>query len=390
MAKTKKAHSRSSRALDRASKETLMFMQGNAAIANAAKAAGATHFFGYPITPSTEVFETWVKLTGDPASPAISPVTKKALQYLQCEDEMASGFAMIGACMAGAKAFTATAGPGNILMQDAFAMAEALRIPTVAIIMQRGGLSTSTVIYSQEEVTLTTLGGNGEGFRIVYSPTGMQELYDYTIKAFNMAWKYRYPTFVLGDGYQGKMQGEVQLHPMKKSDYISPEPILLGKKRKEHISTNLRNCYDLEEEIAPIIESYKADFARDSKLIAESESYKTKDAHTLIVAHGIVAGAAKVAVNMLREHGASVGLWRPITLRPLDINSLSKAAGKAKEIIYVESALGQLSRLVRDALMEHYGKGKEGNPRIPHSRELFRPALGITPQEIIDFVLSKK
>ncbi len=366
-----------------------VFIQGNAAIAYAARAAGATHFFGYPITPSTDIFETWVRIADNPEKPSNSPVTGQPLKYLQCEDEMASGFALIGACMGGAKAFTATAGPGNILMQDAFSMAEALRIPTVAIIMQRGGLSTSTVIYSQEEVTLTAFGGNGEGFRVVYSPTGMQELYDYTIRAFNVAWQYRYPTFVLGDGYQGKMFGEVHLRKMSADEYVKPEPILLGKKRKNGISTNLRNCYDLEEEINGVIETYRHDYEHDSTALAESESYKTRGIHTLVIAHGIVAGAAKAAVDELRRNGALVGLWRPITIRPLDVNALLRATEGVKEIIIVESALGQLARLIKEALVTG-GKINSASIMLPAVREFFSPALGITPQEIIEAVLSKK
>lgn len=365
-----------------------IFMQGNAVAAHAAHAAGATHFYGYPITPSTEIFENWVRITGDPKKPSKSPVTKEPLQYLQCEDEMASGFAMIGACMAGKKAFTATAGPGNVLMQDAFAAAEALRVPTVAIMMQRGGLSTSTVIYSQEEVTLTALGGNGEGFRIVYSPAGLQELYNYTIKAFNSAWKYRYPTFVLGDGYHAKMEGEVMLSPMPKSAYVEPKPILLGDRKKgEYV--NLRNCYDQEEEIYDVIESYREDYKRDSKEIAESSSYKTRDAHTVIVAHGIVATAAQVAVDILRDHKAKVGLWRPITLRPMDTSSLAAMARKAKEIVYVESALGQMGRLVNDELA-YMNKTQSLPNGLPKIRTFYKPAIGITPEEIVDFVLSKR
>jgi 2-oxoglutarate/2-oxoacid ferredoxin oxidoreductase subunit alpha len=369
-------------------KYTKEFMQGNAIAAHAAKAAGATHFFGYPITPSTEIFENWVKLTGDPRKPNKSPVTKEPLQYLQCEDEMSSGFAMIGACMAGKKAFTATAGPGNVLMQDAFAAAEALRVPTVAIMMQRGGLSTSTVIYSQEEVTLSALGGNGEGFRIVYSPAGLQELYNYTIKAFNSAWKYRYPTFVLGDGYQAKMEGEVSLKPMSMREYIEPKPILLGEDRKKGIPTNLRNCYDQEEEIHAVIEDYRKDFERDSKEIAESKAYKTSDAHTVIIAHGIVGTAAHVAVERMREQKAKVGLWRPITLRPLDLKLLGAVARKAKEIVYVESALGQVARLVNDELA-YLNKTRSLPNGLPKIRTLYKPAIGITPQEIIDFVMKK-
>lgn len=362
------------------------FLQGNIIAANAARAAGATHYFGYPITPSTEIFETWVKLVGDPSMPQKSPVTNENLSYLQCEDEMSSGFAMIGACMAGKKAFTATAGPGNILMQDAFAAAEAIRVPTVALIMQRGGLSTSTVIYSQEEVTLTCFGGNGEGFRIVYSPSDLQELYDYTIKAFNSAWKYSYPTFVLADGYQAKMEGEVIMHDMPKDEYVTPEPILLGSKRKRGISTNLRNCYDQEEEINDIIEEYRKDFAKITPKVAESESYKTDDAEILIIAHGIVATAAKAAIDMLRDANTKAGLWRPITLRPLDTKSLLSVVKGKKTILLTESALGQLARLVNDEFVHSNTFCAEGKTQI---KTLYKPAIGITPKDIFDYLVKE-
>jgi 2-oxoglutarate ferredoxin oxidoreductase subunit alpha len=119
--------------------------------------------------------------------------------------------------------------PGNILMQDAFSMCEAMRIPIVGYINQRGGPSTSTVIYSQSEVNLTAFGGNGNGYRIVYSPSNLQELYDYGIKVFNVAWKYRFPTFLLGDGYQAKMMGEVELYDPKERgiEIVETEKYLL-------------------------------------------------------------------------------------------------------------------------------------------------------------------
>ncbi|MBN1617788.1 ferredoxin oxidoreductase [Candidatus Dojkabacteria bacterium] len=374
-------------------KKEKQFLQGNVISAYAALNAGATNFFGYPITPSSEIFETWVELTGDPDKPHKSPITNEPIGYLQLEDEMASGFAVTGACLAGKKAFTATAGPGNILMQDAFSAAEALRIPTVALIVQRGGLSTSTVIYSQEEVTLTCFGGNGEGFRIVYSPSGLQEVYNYTIKAFNTAWKYRYPTFVLSDGYQGKMQGEVVIKEMNKNFYTKPSPILLGENRKKGISTNMRNCYDQEEEMNEIINNYQKDFERDSLEIAESETYKAKDADVLIIAHGIVATAAKDAINSLRKEGMKIGLWRPITLRPLDRHSLLKNISHKKQIIYVESALGQMARLINDEIVSGLFKrstdtdtARNNFKKNTQIREMFRPAIGITPEEIVKFV----
>jgi len=324
-------------------------------LARAAFDAGAKMMFGYPITPSSEILETWINLCEN-----------KELKYLQTEDEMAAGFAMIGACLAGVPAFTATSGPGNVLMQDAFSMAEALRIPTVAMIMQRGGLSTSTVIYSQEEVRLTCFGGNGEGFRIVYSTSNLQELYDYTLKAFHSAWQYRFPTFLLADGYQGKMKGEVNINGKWKMENGKLfQPILKP-------GVNLRNCYNLEEEIGEIISQYSDEYQQVREEIEEFEEYQLGGAKTIIIAHGIVAAAVKAAVDQLRKKGQSVGLFRPITLRPFPSKGAKKVLEEAEKIIIVESALGQLSELFKS---EFYWINV---PLV----EINKPAVGFTPEEI--------
>lgn len=174
--------------------DTKMFLTGNEVLAYAANSAEAEFMYGYPITPQNEIMHTWCKL-----------LPKTGAGFLQTEDEISAGFSTIGGILAGKRAFTATAGPGNVIMQDAQSMAEMMRIPFVCAVMQRGGPSTATVIYAQQETRLTCFGGNGEGFRIVYSTAGHQDLYDYMIKAFNTAWKYRFPTYVLADGYQGKI-----------------------------------------------------------------------------------------------------------------------------------------------------------------------------------------
>ena len=179
--------------------ERKAFMTGNEAVAWAALAAGADIMYGYPITPQNEIMHYWTRMA-----------PKFGRSFLQTEDEISAGFTTIGGVLAGKRAFTATAGPGNVLMQESMSMAEMMRIPTVLVVCQRGGPSTATVIYSQQEVTMTCYGGNGEGFRIVYSTSGQQDLYDYTIKAFNTAWKYRFPTFVLSDGYQSKCANLLQ------------------------------------------------------------------------------------------------------------------------------------------------------------------------------------
>jgi 2-oxoglutarate ferredoxin oxidoreductase subunit alpha len=334
------------------------FLMGNQILAMAARDAGAKIMFGYPITPSTEILETWAQLC----------LEDKTLQVLQTEDEMAAGFGVIGACLAGAPAFTATAGPGNILMQDALVMAEALRVPTVAMIIQRGGMSTSTVIYSQEEVRLTCFGGNGEGFRIVYSTANLQELYDDTLKAFQVAWKYRFPTFVLADGYQGKMMGEVKVKS-EKLKVQNLEPIL--KK-----GVNLRNCYNLEEEIGEIIVNYSDGYNKVREEIEEFEEYKTSEAEIVLLAHGIVAAACKVAVERLREEGIRVGLFRPITLRPFPTKAASKVLGRAEKIVVLESAIGQLSELFKSELYWI---------NVP-LMEINKPAVGFTPEEIVNTI----
>ncbi len=335
---------------------------GNQILAQAAKDVGARIMFGYPITPSTEILETWAKFC----------LKNKSLKILQTEDEMAAGFGAIGACLAGIPAFTATAGPGNILMQDAVVMAEALRIPMVGMIIQRGGMSTSTVIYSQEEVRLTCFGGNSEGFRIVYSTSNLQELYDYTLKAFQAAWKYRWPTFVLADGYQGKMRGEVETSPPK-SSIANLKPILTK-------GVNLRNCYNLEEEIAAKITDYNDEYQKTRGEIEEAEEYQTKDAKIILMAHGIVAAATRLAVDELRKKGLSVGLFRPITLRPFPVQAAADVLGKAEKIIILESALGQLAELFKTEL---FGL----NTTLI---EISKPALGFTPEEITKTILKLK
>ncbi|MCL5407398.1 MAG: ferredoxin oxidoreductase [Patescibacteria group bacterium] len=342
------------------------FLMGSETIVKGAIAAGAQMMTGYPITPTTEIMEHWAE----------EAAKNPALKFLQTEDEMSAGFAMIGAILAGVKAFTASAGPGNVLMQDAFSMAENMRLPTVAFIGQRGGPSTGTVIYSQQELNLTCFGGNGEGLRIVYSTAGGQELYDYAIKAFNTAWKYRFPTFVLTDGYQNKTQSSVEIYqPQEKQvEIVSPTPYLLNPQKQEGTFTHIRNTYNLEQELADVLIDYKKHFTEITPEILEFEDYHTLDAEIVIFAHGIVAAAAKLAVDSLRNEGKKVGLFRPITLNPFPKESAINAVTNKKGILITESSLGQFERMVKSNI-------------YPANTPIFtlkKPAVGIMPEEIIE------
>ncbi|MBM2821118.1 MAG: korA2 [Candidatus Berkelbacteria bacterium] len=344
---------------------TKELITGNEVLAKGALAAGALMMTGYPITPTTEMMMYWAQ----------NCAKNPDLKFLQTEDEMSAGFAMIGAILAGTRAFSASAGPGNVLMQDAFSMAENMRLPTVAFIMQRGGPSTGTVIYSQQEVNLTCFGGNGEGLRIVYSTSGLQDLYDYAIKSFNTAWKYRFPTFVLGDGYQSKMLSDVEIYDPKEKniEIIDAHPYLLNPNKTVDTYINLRNTYNLESELHEVLLNHKKAFRDIMPEVIEYEDIHTLDADIVIFAHGIVAAAAKDAVEMLRAKNIKVGLFRPITLSPFPRDSACQVLKNKKAILIAESSLGQFSRLVLSNLY---------CPENLRIYEMLEPAVGINSNEI--------
>lgn len=352
--------------------EKRVFMTGNETVAWAALAADAEIMYGYPITPQNEIMHYWTRL---------APRYDKG--FLQTEDEISAGFTTCGGVLSGRRAFTATAGPGNILMQESMSMAEMLRIPTVLVVQQRGGPSTATVIYSQQETTLTCFGGNGEGFRIVYSTSSHQDLFDYTIKAFNVAWKYRFPTFVLGDGYQAKMRESVYIYDpevrgigMEKSyPFVGQE----GMPGVDRDPAHLRNTFNTEEELYAVISQYVEEYNKIAPELIEYEAEGTEDAEIVLLAHGVVARAALAAVRTLRDKGMKVGYFRPITLRPFPADQLRQVARTAREFLVAESAQGQLLKLVQEAI---YGE------TVPIEGYLM-PGQGITAEELIEYITGR-
>ncbi|MDD3653180.1 MAG: ferredoxin oxidoreductase [Desulfotomaculaceae bacterium] len=345
--------------------EKRAFLTGNEVVAWAALAAKADIMYGYPITPQNEIMHYWTRL---------APRYDK--RFLQTEDELSAGFTTVGGVLAGRKAFTATAGPGNTLMQEPVSMAEMLRLPIVVVIQQRGGPSTATVIYSQQEVTMTTLGGNGEGMRVVYSTSSHQELFDYTIKAFNTAWKYRFPTFVLGDGYQAKMREPLTLYDPESRgiELIKPEPYVgkPGTPGVDRAPSQFRNTYSMEEELLEIVNQYMQDYGEMAPQVAEYQVANVEDADLVIIGHGVVFRAVRAAVDNLRARGLKVGYFRPVTLRPLAVPQIKEVFSNSKKVLVVESAYGQLARLLKEAA---YGTTAE-------FLTMFRPGVGITAEEV--------
>lgn len=346
--------------------EQRVFMTGNEVVAWAAVAAKVDIMYGYPITPQNEIMHYWTRLA-----------PKYGKKFLQTEDEISAGFTTLGGVLAGKKAFTATAGPGNVLMQESAGMGEMMRIPIVYVIQQRGGPSTATVIYAQQETTLTCYGGNGEGHRVVYSTATHQDLFDYTIKAFNIAWTYRFPTFVLGDGYQAKMREPLTMYdPEARGIELVPATPIVGQNIPGKKVTHMRNCLNTEEELNEILEGHIRDYDAMAPNIIEYDARGCEDADIVVVSHGVVSRAALSAYDQLRARGLKIGYFRPITLRPFPDQQLRAIADKTKKLLVAESAQGQLLKMVQTGI---YGSTVE-------IETLLRPGVGITSEEIIEAI----
>ncbi len=344
--------------------EQRVFMTGNEVIAWGCVAAKADIMYGYPITPQNEIMHYWTRLA-----------PKYGKKFLQTEDEISAGFTMLGGVMTGRKAFTGTAGPGNILMQESASMAEMMRLPGVFFIQQRGGPSTATVIYAQQETQLTCFGGNGEGHRLVYSTANHQELFDYTIKAFNMAWTYRFPTFLLADGYQAKMREPLTIYePEARGVKLVPTPPLVGENKPGKKFKHLRNTYNTEDELYEVVMANQRDWEAMAAEVVEWSEKGCEDADIILVTHGIVSRAAMGAYEQLRAEGKKVGFFRPITVRPFPEKQLRAAIKNAKKILVAESAYGQFLKFVQTAL---YGATIE-------IATMLRPGIGITTEELVE------
>lgn len=340
------------------------FLTGCEAALKGALSAGAEVMFGYPITPSTEILQGWIT----------EVVKNKNLSFMQTEDETSAGFMVCGALLAGKKAFTATSGPGNILMQDPLSMAENMRLPFVCVIMQRGGPSTGTVSFSQQEVTLSAFGGNGDGLRIVYSASTVKEMYELVVKAFSVAWKYRFPTIVLGDGRLAKMRMRASIIPP--INPVRSEPLL----KEASKPTFLRNCYSSEEQFNQYLVENIEDWDNMKSKIVEAEEYKITGARELIIAHGTVADAAKDSIDILRAKKRKIGLFRPITLNPFAGEKLRKAVKHVKKVYIIESSLNQLSRIVK----------YECSGIKTSIIEISQPALSFSSEKIVKKILLRE
>lgn len=337
--------------------QEVLLMKGNEAIARAAIRCGADGYFGYPITPQSEVLETLALL---------KPWETTGMVVLQAESEVASINMIYGGAGTGKRVLTSSSSPGVALMQEGIAYMAGAEIPGLIVNVQRGGPGLGTIQPSQSDYFQATRGGgNGDYYVIVLAPNSVQEMADFVDLAFELAFKYRNPAMILSDGVIGQMMEKVVLPPQKPR--LTEEEIkerypwaAIGrtKDRKPNILTSLELQPEVMEKRNIALQK-KYDEIRAKEVRFETQ--QMDDADYMIVAFGSAARIAEKAIELAREEGLKVGLFRPITLWPFPSKQIAEAAKGKKGILVAEINAGQMVEDVRLAVngalpVKHFGR----------------------------------
>ena len=305
-------------------------MKGNEALAEAAIRAGCKCFFGYPITPQTEI------------SAYLAKRFKQAGGvFLQAESEIAAINMVLGAASTGVRAMTSSSSPGISLKSEGISYLAGSDLPCVIINVQRGGPGLGGIQPSQADYWQATKAlGHGDFHLIVFAPNSVQEMVDTVTKAFDLADEYRMPAMILADGLLGQMMEPVTFPEVTAKEIEKPWAANGHGNKREH---NIINSLFLQPDV--LEKSVKDRFERYAEIKekhSDAELYMTEDAEVVVTAYGATARVAKAAVNMAREQGIKAGLIRPITLWPFPKAPFEKAAKTAKAFISVELSMGQM------------------------------------------------
>ena len=335
----------------------VMLMKGNEAIAHAAIRCGADGYFGYPITPQSEVLETLAKL---------KPWETTGMVVLQAESEVASINMIYGGAGAGKRVFTSSSSPGIALMQEGIAYMAGAELPGVFVNVQRGGPGLGTIQPSQSDYLQATRGGgNGDYNVIVLAPNSVQEMADFMDLAFTLAFRYRNPAMILSDGVIGQMMEKVVLpeqKPRRTEEGVIRECPWAStgrtRDRKPNIITSLELMPEvMEQRNLHLQEKYRTIKEREVRY----ETIELDDADIMIVAFGSAARIAEKAIELAREEGIKAGLFRPITLWPFPEKQIAEAAHGKRGVLVVEINAGQMIQDVRLSVngeepVEHFGR----------------------------------
>lgn len=335
----------------------LRLMKGNEAIAEAVIRAGAHAYFGYPITPQSEVLEY---LTTE------RPEQRTGMVVLQAESEVSAINMVYGGAGAGRKVMTSSSSPGVSLKQEGISYIAGAELPCLILNVVRGGPGLGTIQPSQADYFQSTKGGGHGDYRLlVLAPSSVQEMADFASLGFELAFKYRNPVLILSDGVIGQMMEKVELKPQQalwtEEEIIEKCPwATTGKTadRERNIITSL-DLDSAKQELHNIKLQEKYRQMEENEV--RYETFNCDDADYILVAFGSAARICQKAMSMAREEGIKVGLIRPITLFPFPKIPIAELAGKVKGFLTVEMNAGQMVEDVRLAVngkvpVEHYGR----------------------------------
>ncbi|WDP91787.1 MAG: 3-methyl-2-oxobutanoate dehydrogenase subunit VorB [Desulfobacter sp.] len=348
-----------------------VLMKGNEAIGEAAIRAGCKNYFAYPITPQSEVAEYLAKR-----------LPEEGGCFLQGESEVAVGYMIFGAAGAGERVMTTSSSPGVSLMSEAISYIAAAQCPAVFVNIMRGGPGLGGILPSQGDYFQATKGGgHGDYHLLVLAPDGVQEAVEMTMQAFTLAEKYRNPVMILGDGMIGQMMEPVEFRddlksePSNKDDWASNGMATRGSKKRNLVKSLFLDPTELNKNNLIL----KAKYEQMRKEEVQYELYnEDTDYQVLITSYGTMSRVCRTAIDMLKEEGIEVAMFRPKTLFPFPEKEVHDAAVKesCKSVISIEMSMGQMVEDVQRCVMgkrpvEFYG---ECGGEIP------------TPEKIIEIV----
>ncbi len=344
--------------------------KGNVAVVKGAILAGCRAYYGYPITPASEIAEA-----------AALYFPQVGGTFIQAESEVSAINMVYGAAAAGVRAMTGSSGPGLSLMQEGMSYLAGSELPCVIVDVMRGGPGLGNIAPEQSDYFAMVKGGGHGNYRnIVLAPASVQEMADFTMLAFELADKYRNPAVVLTDGFVGQMMEPLELAvPDKDHEIQLPEKPWAVKGTPETRANLISSIYLETDELEAHQRRMEAKYIRAQEAEPRSELYRAEDAEVLLVGYGIVSRVLISTVEALRKDGVKAGLFRPITLWPYPSKALVEAAAQAnvQKVLVVELSNGQMVEDVRLALngkvpVEFYGR-VGGN--VPSVRELQQQVL---------------
>ena len=342
-----------------------LFVKGNEAVAMGALEAGCRYYFGYPITPQSDIPEYLSR-----------ELPRRGGVFIQAESEVASINMLLGASACGARAMTSSSSPGISLKQEGISYMAGSELPGLIVNISRSGPGLGGIDASQADYFQSVKGGGHGGYRlIVFAPHSVQEMYDLTMLAFDLSDRYRIPAMLLADSVIGQMKEALIPHPYEAPSDLPKKGWALSGKGERATQNIVKSLYlgdgELEAHNWRLHGKYRELKEREVRF----EAAHLDDARLIVTAFGSTARIAKTAIRMAREAGLKVGLIRPITLFPFPTDAFAEATARCKKVLCIELNTGQMVEdvrlsVARDAQVDFYGR-PPGAGSLPTPEELF-------------------